>query len=203
MRPAPVLTAALSAAAFLACSDGAPGGGDPLAPLEFSAPDIEIIGSSDSLAVVQDMEVLSDGSVWVLNSQPPFFVGFGPGGDSLGVHGRSGGGPGEFQMPSGFVTGGWDGDAWVFDFVRHAIIRVSEPDEELAVIPLRSDALPPGSVRGGMNMLSTSVRTARLGPEIIVPRSTATMESGPLPSTFRRFPSPTSLHASSPRRCSG
>ncbi len=175
--------AALLAAALLATCDSAPGG-EPLAPIEFSASDIQVIGSSDSLAVVQDMEVLSDGSVWVLNSQAPFFAGFGPGGESLGVHGRSGGGPGEFQMPSGFVTGGWDGGAWVFDFVRHAIIRVSQPGEEPAAIPLRSDALPPGSVRGGMNMLGNLVRTARMGSEIILPRSTATMESGPLQFRF-------------------
>lgn len=179
-----VLSATLSAAALLAACDDAPSGRDSFAPLEFTAADIEVIGSSDSLAVVQDMEVLSDGSVWVLNSQPPFFAGFGPGGESLGVHGRSGGGPGEFQMPSGFVTGGWEGDAWVFDFARHVITRISKPRESLAVIPLRSDVLPPGSVRGGMNMLGNSVRTARMGHEIILPRSTATMESGPLQFRF-------------------
>ena len=178
------VTAALSAAAFLAACDGAPSAGNPLAPIEFSASDIEVIGSSDALAVVQDMEVLNDGSVWLLNSQPPFFVGFGPGGESLGAHGRSGGGPDEFLMPSGFVTGGWDGDAWVFDFVRHAVIRISEPDADPAVIPLRSDALPAGSVRGGMNMLGSSVRTGTMGREIIVPRSTATMDAGPLPFRF-------------------
>lgn len=179
-----VLSATLSAAALLTACDDAPSGRDSFAPLEFTAADIEVIGSSDSLAMVQDMEVLSDGSVWVLNSQPPFFAGFGSGGESLGVHGRSGGGPGEFQMPSGFVTGGWEGDAWVFDFARHSIIRISKPRESLAVIPLRSDALPPGSVRGGMNMLGNSVRTARMGREIVLPRSTATMESGPLQFRF-------------------
>lgn len=184
MRPAPALTAALSAAALLATCDDTPADDAPLAPIEFSASDIEVIGSSDSLAVVQDMEVLSDGSVWVLNSQPPFFTGFGPGGESLGAHGRSGGGPDEFPMPSGFVAGGWDGDAWAFDFVRHAIIRISQPGEGLAVIPLRSADLPAGSVKGGMNMLGSAVRTARLGSEIIVPRSTATMESGPLQFRF-------------------
>lgn len=180
MRPVPALTAALSASALLAACDSAPGGGEPVAPIEFSASDIEVIGTSDSLAVVQDLEVLADGSVWVLNSQPPYFTGFGPDGESLGAHGRSGGGPDEFRMPSGFVTGGWDGGAWVFDFMRHAVIRVSEPEAGPAVFPLRSESLPPGSVKGGMNMLRTSVRTARLGGEIILPRSTETMQSGPL-----------------------
>lgn len=45
-------------------------------------------------------------------------------------------------MPSGFLTGGRQGEAWVFDFVRHAMIRVSRPDE-WAEIPLRLESLPP------------------------------------------------------------
>ena len=170
----------LSATALLACSDGAPAVGVTGGLIELSESDVEVLGTSDSLAVVQDLEVLADGSVWVLNSQPPFFVGFGPDGESLGAHGQMGGGPDEFRMPSGFVTGGWDGGAWAFDFVRHAIIRVSEPGVELAATSLRSPSLPAGSARGGMNMLGSSVRTARLGSEIIVPRSTETMQSGPL-----------------------
>ena len=80
-------------------------------------------------------------------------------------------------MPSGFLTGGWQGGAWVFDFARHAMIRVSEPDD-WAEVPLRSDSLPPGSVQGGMNMLAPAVRTASLGREIIVPRSGGTMQDG-------------------------
>lgn len=212
MRTAPALAAALSASALLATCDDAPARGEPLAPIEFSASDIQVIGSSDSLAVVQDMEVLSDGSVWVLNSQPPFFSGFGPGGEPLGAHGRPGGGPNEFPMPSGFVAGGWDGDAWVFDFARYAIIRISQPGEDPAAIPLRSDDLPAGSVQGGMNMLGRAVRTARLGGEIIVPRSTATMDSGPLRLRFSLLladlvavdpETGATLHGSSPLRSSG
>ena len=66
---------------------------------------IEVLGSSDSLAVVRDLEVASDGSVWVLNSVEPYFIGFGPDGESLGAHGRAGRGPDEFPMPSAFMTG--------------------------------------------------------------------------------------------------
>ena len=139
-----------------------------------------MLGSSDVLAVVRDLEVLSDGSVWVLNSSAPYFVGFGPEGEPLGAHGRAGRGPDEFAMPSAFVAGGWNGEAWVLDLARHAMIRISRPDADWAEIPLRSEALPPGSVRTGMSMLTTSVRTARLGREIIVPRSSGSMAEGVL-----------------------
>ena len=150
------------------------------APIELDESAIEVLGGSDSLAVVRDLEVASDGSVWVLNSAEPFFVGFGPDGESLGSHGRSGRGPRDFPMPAGFLAGGWQGDVWALDLVRHAMIRVSRPDEDWAEIPLRSASLPPGTVRGGMSMLGSSVRSARLGGEFIVARTSGTMEAGVL-----------------------
>ncbi len=171
---------ALACATFLASCADAPSPGDPEGPLDLSASAIDVLGSSESLAIVQDLEVLGDGSVWVLNSGEPFFVGFGPGGESLGTHGRHGGGPREFPMPSAFVTGGWDGEAWIFDLVRHAFIRISRPDAEPAEIALPSGDLARGTVRGGMNMLTPTVRTARFGREIIVPRSNPPAEGGAL-----------------------
>lgn len=184
MRPTEVpnplrIAAALSGAAFLA-DCGSPPAGDPGAPLELSAADIEVLGTSESLAVVQDLEVLPDGSVWVFNSVEPYFIGFSPDGDPLGAHGQAGGGPEEFPMPSAFLTGGWEGEAWVFDLRRHAMIRVSRPDADWAEIPLRSESLPPGSIRGGMNLVSAAVRTAGLGGEIIVPRARPPGEGGML-----------------------
>lgn len=175
----PRLVAALSAAALLAGCGGTPAN-DPDAPLELSAADIEVLGASESLAVVQDMEVLPDGSVWVFNSVEPYFIGFGPDGESLGAHGRAGGGPEEFLLPSAFLAGGWEGEAWVLDLRRHAMIRISRPDEDWTEIPLRSESLPPGSIRGGMNLMSAAVRTARLGGEIIVPRPRPPEEGGML-----------------------
>lgn len=180
--------AVLSGAAFLACGgasggDG-PGGDDPAgdlgAPLDLAASAIEVLGTSDSLAVVRDLEVLADGSVWVLNSQEPYFMGFGAGGESLGAHGSPGGGPDEFPMPSAFVAGGWEGEAWVLDLLHHALIRISRPGADAEQFSLVSTAVPRGSVRSGMSMLDPSVRTARLGPEIVVPHSTATMDGGVL-----------------------
>lgn len=172
--------ALLSGTAFVACADGADADGDPSSPaIELSASAIEVLGTSDSLAVVRDLEVLADGSVWVLNSQEPYFMGFGAGGEPLGAHGSAGGGPDEFPMPSAFVAGGWGGEAWVLDLLHHALIRISRPNDA-EQFPLVSTAVPRGSVRSGMSMLDPSVRTARLGREIVVPHSTATMDGGVL-----------------------
>ena len=166
-----------SVAAIATACEGEPDGVDPGIPIELDASAIEVLGTSDSLSVVRDLEVLHDGSVWVLNEREPYFIGIGADGELLGAHGRDGQGPRDFPMPSGFLTGGWQGEAWVFDFARHAMIRVSEPDD-WAEVSLRSESLPPGSVRGGMNMLAPSVRTASRGREIIVPRSGGTMQEG-------------------------
>ena len=176
LRVATVLTGLAS----LAGCDGGDTGRGPGSPVDLSESAIEVLGGSDSLAVVRDLEVARDGSVWVLNSAEPFFVGFGPDGESLGAHGRSGRGPRDFPMPAGFLAGGWQGDVWALDLVRHAMIRISRPDADWAEIPLRSASLPPGTVRGGMSMLGSSVRSARLGGEFIVARTSETMEAGVL-----------------------
>lgn len=177
----------LTGAAFLAC-DGVREGDDPVddlgAPVELAAAAIEVLGTSESLAVVRDLEVLAGGSVWVLNSQEPYFVGFGADGASLGAHGSPGGGPDEFPMPSAFVAGGWEGEAWVLDLLHHALIRISRPDADSEQFSLASTSVPRGSVRSGMSMLDSSVRTARLGREIVLPHSAATMQGGVLQFRF-------------------
>ena len=189
MRPAELPTAlrvaaSLSGAAFLAGCDGAPAGSDPDAPVELGASSIEVLGSSDSLAVVRDLEVASDGSVWVLNSVEPYFIGFGPDGESLGAHGRAGRGPDEFPMPSAFMTGGWQGEVWVLDIMRHAMIRISRPEADWAEVRLQSPSLPRGTLAPGMSMLNSSVRTARLGRELVVPRTNGSMRDGVLQFRF-------------------
>ena len=189
MRPAELPTAlrvaaSLSGAAFLAGCDGAPAGSDPDAPVELAASAIEVLGSSDSLAVVRDLEVASDGSVWVLNSVEPYFIGFGPDGESLGAHGRAGRGPDEFPMPSVFMTGGWQGEVWVLDIMRHAMIRISRPEADWAEVRLQSPSLPRGTLAPGMSMLNSSVRTARLGRELVVPRTNGSMRDGVLQFRF-------------------
>jgi len=147
-------------------------------PLTLSPSDVHVLGSSDVIGQVRDLEPLPDGSVWLLNSVEPFFVGLDAGGGLIAAHGAGGGGPEEFRMPAGLVAGGVDGDAWTFDFIRHAFIRVSEPDEPWSELPIPRDAIAPGTVRGGMSLLSRTVRTGRLGDEIILPWTTGTMDSG-------------------------
>ena len=167
---------------FLATCEDAPNGSRPGAPVELTASGIQVLGTSDSLSAVRDLEVTSDGSVWVLSEREPYFVGFGPDGEFLGAHGRAGRGPRDFPMPSGFLAGGWQGEAWVFDFVRHAMIRISRPDD-WAEIPLRSESLTPGSVQGGMNMLVPSV--VALGDVLDDPSGDFTASEGGFPLWYR------------------
>ncbi|GMV07478.1 MAG: hypothetical protein AMXMBFR53_37530 [Gemmatimonadota bacterium] len=150
---------------------------DASGPLALAASDVSLLGTSDVIAMVRDLEVLPDGSVWILNSVEPYFVGFGADGTVLARHGTAGGGPREFRMPAGLLEGGYEGEAWAFDYVRHAFIRVSEPDA-WAQVDLPAEAIPRGSVRGGMSVMSPTVRTARLGGELVVPWTAATMEAG-------------------------
>ena len=71
--------------------------------------------------------MLPDGSVWVLNSVEPYFLGLDADGNPLGEYGTMGGGPEEFGVPSAFVTGGVDGAAWAFDYRRPSLIKVGGP----------------------------------------------------------------------------
>lgn len=171
LRLTPVLSA-LTAACLGPVGDAASG------PVEFSSADVHVLGTSEAIALVQDLEVLSDGTVWVLNSAEPFFVGFAPTGELIASHGSLGGGPEEFRMPAGFVTGGIGGDAWTLDFVRHALIRVSQPAEGWAETPLSADDIPPRSLVGGRNMMNPTIRIGRMGSEIVLARSTGSLEQG-------------------------
>jgi len=147
-------------------------------PTVLQAADLHVVGSSESIAVVEDLAVLPSGAVWVLNSVEPFFVGFGPEGTPLGEHGSRGGGPEEFRSPAGFVAGGIDDEAWVFDPRRHALIEISRLDEAWSEILLPRDSLPPGTLFGGMGMMSPRVRSARLGDEIVLARSFGSLGPG-------------------------
>lgn len=139
--------------------------------------DVRVLGSSEAIAAVRDIEVLADGSVWILNSVEPLVVGFGPEGNVLRAFGRQGDGPDEFGAPAGFVVGDIDGEAWVFDRRRHALVRVSGSRTTDAVRSLRHDSLPSGAVVGGMNLLSEAVRTARAGRSLVLPRRSAEGET--------------------------
>ncbi len=150
------------------------------APIVLLPSDVQILGSTDVIATVQDLDVLPDGTVWVLNTVEPLFVAFDPRGNVVATHGNLGGGPKEFQAPAGFVLGGIAGEAWILDRQRHAFIRVSQPEAPWNQISLPADSLPLGTVIGGLDLMSPGIRTARLGDAVIVPRSTGSMAAGML-----------------------
>ncbi|MDX1396201.1 MAG: hypothetical protein R3195_17610 [Gemmatimonadota bacterium] len=146
-------------------------------PLVIDPSSVHTVGTTDTIASVRDVTVLEDGTVWVLNSVDPLFVGFGPDGGVTSAHGRTGGGPEEFGAATAFVSGGSDGnggsghEAWVLDLRRHMLIDVSRPDEPRAGREVRipRETIPPGSVVPG-HVLGREVRTAWLGEEIVLPR---------------------------------
>jgi hypothetical protein len=168
--------AALAALTLVACRPSS--SSEDAEPLTLTASDVQLLGTSESIALVRDLEVLPDGSVWLLNSVEPLFIGFDGDGNLIDRHGSTGGGPDEFRMPAGLLAGGLDGEAWLFDFARHSFFRISRPGADAAQLALPPTEIPPGSVRGGMDLMSPTVRTARLGNEVIVPWTTATMELG-------------------------
>lgn len=155
--------------------DAAPA--DDAGPVRVAESAVHVLGTSDAISQVRDLAVLQDGSVWALNAVEPFFVGFGPDGDLLAAHGAAGGGPEEFRMPAAFTTGGDGAEAWVLDFIRHALIRVSRPGE-WAQISIPQEEIPAGSLRGGMDLMTPTVRTARLGREFVLPRTTGSLADG-------------------------
>lgn len=165
----------LLAAALAGC--GSDQAEEQTGPLTVPSSEVHVLGTSESIGEVEDLAVLPDGAVWLLNSAEPFFIGFGPDGSVAHRYGASGGGPEEFRMPAGFLSGGLEGQAWVFDFIRHAFIRVSEPNE-WAELDIPRDAIPSGSVRGGMSLMSATIRTARLGNELVVPWTAGNLEDG-------------------------
>lgn len=139
---------------------------------------VEVLGTSESLAEVLDLEIDADGTVWALNSVEPFFVGFDGSGTVVREHGSAGGGPEEFLLPAGFVSGGLMDSTWVLDGRRHAFVNISGPSETRSEIALPPEQIPPGSVVTGMSLLQPTVRTARLGSALIVPRTAASLRDG-------------------------
>ena len=63
------------------------------------------------IADIIDLEVLDDGTIWLLNSLEPFFVGLAPDGEVLEAFGETGDGPDEFGTPRGLIENGLDGEA--------------------------------------------------------------------------------------------
>ncbi|HSM06542.1 MAG TPA: hypothetical protein VK858_18105 [Longimicrobiales bacterium] len=158
----------LAGLAVLACAGD--GGPDEVPEGELATSELHVVGTSDLLAIVEDLTVLEDGTVWVQNSVEPLFLAFDGSGGPTAEHGRRGGGPEEFGAPAGFVAAGLDGDAWVLDRRRNVLVRVSTPDLPRAEVGLPGEVFPVASVLGGMSLMSPLVRTARLGNAVVLPR---------------------------------
>lgn len=169
-RPRVIVAVALLLAFVGGCGEARTRPEEAEGPIVVDPSEVHLVATSDAIATVRDLEVLPDGTIWVLNSVEPFFLGFSPDGTLLYEHGSTGGGPREFGRPAGFVLGGIDDQAWLFDWQRHLLVEVSRPDSARRELALPADSIPPTSVLVGMNLLSTVVRTARLGDEIVVPR---------------------------------
>jgi hypothetical protein len=172
------MAAMLTLTCALAC-DGTRGNEDgPGGTLVIPPEAVQLFGTSSSIAVVQDLEVLPDGRIWLLNSIEPFFLGFGPDGEITHEYGNQGGGPEEFRAPRGLVHGGIEGEAWVFDWSRNSLIRISQPEMDWTEITLPPEHVRPGTVIGGRDLTDNRVRLARLGDEVILPRTSAAMADG-------------------------
>ena len=155
-----LLLAVLASTIVVACSDepsATSEGGDSEA-LRLSSEDVQVLGTSEDLMLVRDLEVDLDGTIWVLNDVPPYFVGFDSEGGVTSM-GSQGGGPREFRHPAGLV-GFQDPDSpaagiWVFDRGRHAMIRLTRagaPAESVMasdVVPLPNDVMPAQSLLSG------------------------------------------------------
>ncbi len=139
---------------------------------------LEVLATSEALATVVDLHVTHEGRVWAMNSTAPYFVGFDAEGSEVEVWGAQGGGPEEFQAPAGFVGAARDGDAWAFDARRHGFVRIAGADSVWSEVALPRDRIPPGTVQGGMSLVSSIIRTARWGDHLVVPHSTGSLRSG-------------------------
>ncbi|TVP48166.1 MAG: hypothetical protein EA350_03720 [Gemmatimonadales bacterium] len=141
-----------------ACSGNDPSGSEAGAGEAHVLPSdaVQLLGTSDALTWVRDLEVASDGTIWVLDEHPPFFVGFQADGEVIAELGHRGEGPMEFGHPvSLLAAGGGDpgtSGIWAFDRLRHSLVRVREADVlfpsevEGTSVPLPQGVVRPGSL---------------------------------------------------------
>lgn len=114
--------------------------GDRIVSVAVPADAIEVLATVEGVTRVVDMHPGPDGRVWVLNSQPPYFVVVGPGGEIQRELGQQGGGPHEFDRPVALVGIAGSTDVWAYDWVRNALIEVS-PDSRRSLF-LPRDTIP-------------------------------------------------------------
>ena len=128
---------------LVACATDTPAR-DANTPVVVAQGQVHVLAAPGVLARVLDLEVASDGRIWILNSVEPFFVVVAPDGRMERAFGATGDGPEEYGFPVGLVRGPTSGEVWTYDVPRHALRRVGPdagPD-----LRLPSDSLPPSSL---------------------------------------------------------
>ncbi|NNF26117.1 MAG: hypothetical protein HKN73_02695, partial [Gemmatimonadetes bacterium] len=72
----------MTAVLTVTVSCGAPGDSTVTTegPVVLETAHVNVVGTSPSIAVVRDLDVGADGSIWLLNSVDPLFIGFRPDG---------------------------------------------------------------------------------------------------------------------------
>lgn len=140
--PLLVLLCVPSALLLVACGGG-PQDGERR--VEVLSEAVHVVGTSDAIARITDLQSAADGRIWVLNSigVEPFFVALGPDGRVEREFGLSGGGPAEFGAPVALVRGP-TGEVWTYDLTRHALIRIST-QERGVICAFRAIRSPPRS----------------------------------------------------------
>ncbi len=98
-------------------------------PLRIPSTAISVVGTSDQLALIEDIQLADDDTIWALNSTEPFLVNLSLEGEVLRVIGRAGGGPGEFSWPTTLVAEDGGAPIWVYDVGHNALIRVPDSGE--------------------------------------------------------------------------
>jgi hypothetical protein len=125
---------------------GACGADDPASDgggaVTVSSDAVHALATLDVVTRVVDLQLTSDGRVWVLNSMAPYFVVLGPDGQVERQFGEQGGGPEEFNRPVALVLGGDPADVWTYDWGRNALIRISAEDRRELALPGESMPVP-------------------------------------------------------------
>lgn len=107
--------------------------------VEVTPGDLSTSGTSDMLTHVEDLVVSGD-SVWVLNSNEPFFLIFDMEARPVAAWGERGGGPGEFGDPTALLRHPESGEVWAYDAARHQIrpIHPGGVESDRTIVPAPS-----------------------------------------------------------------
>ena len=171
----PLITVAAVSASCTA--NGAPAS-TPVEVVPESA--LTVLGTHGALARVVDLQVSTEGTVWVLNETEPFFFAFAPDGGAVEVFGRRGDGPREFSQPRVLMTGTEARDVWVYELTRHALHRIGNFDDWQEVVLPRDD-LPSNTLVSldDAGILGLRPWFARSEGSFLVARSKANAYAGP------------------------